>query len=549
MNKRQEASMKVEDSATATHCHEPEGLACKTLEEVDEPIDSRLDSLSRPSSDKLDLTLTRQLSDLVQSVASQRQSGDSTEKAKLEEPIYVDFKEGDKRNPANFTNTQKWITTFIACYATLLASTVATTYPMGFPSMMMRDLNCTNLQAITGLSVYTLGFGIVPLVTASFSEEFGRKPLYVVSSFIFLIIFAMIGLAKNIQTVIVGRFLQGAAGSTGSTMVGGTIADIWSPKDRGIPMALFSLAAIGGAGLGPLMSGWIEVNPHLGWRWIQWIQMMYTGIYFILSFFMQETRSGVLLTRLAKKIRKETGDKRYRARIEDERASLWTLIRISCTRPLYLTLTEPIVTAFSLWVGFAWGVTFSFIDVVPLIFQTLHNFNTGLQGTTFVSMIIGSLLGLVTSYGQDALYRKNFAKRGPEARLYAACIAGVMLPAGLFIFAWCSFPQVNWIGPNIGMVCFMWAIYIIYQAVFAYMSDCYGTWASSASAGQSLARNLVATAFPLFSTQMFERLTFKWAGTLFACIAVLMIPIPYVLFFWGPVIRKRSKVASRLLQV
>lgn len=64
---------------------------------------------------------------------------------------------------------------------------------MGFPSMM-RDLNCTSLQAITGLSVYTLGFGIVPLVTASLSEEFGRKSLYVVSSFIFLIMFAMIGL-------------------------------------------------------------------------------------------------------------------------------------------------------------------------------------------------------------------------------------------------------------------------------------------------------------------------------------------------------------------
>lgn len=43
-------------------------------------------------------------------------------------------------------------------------------------------------------------------------------------------------------------------------------------------MALFSLAAIGGAGLGPLMSGWIEVNPHLEWRWIQWIQMMYEPV-------------------------------------------------------------------------------------------------------------------------------------------------------------------------------------------------------------------------------------------------------------------------------
>lgn len=49
---------------------------------------------------------------------------------------------------------------------------------------------------------------------------------------------------------------------------------------------------------------------------------------------MKETRSGVLLTRLARKIRKETGDKRYRARIEDERGSLKSLILISCTRPI-----------------------------------------------------------------------------------------------------------------------------------------------------------------------------------------------------------------------
>ena len=50
--------------------------------------------------------------------------------------------------------------------------------------------------------------------------------------------------------------------------------------------------------------------------------------------FMKETRSAVLLTRLAKKLRKETGDARYRARVEDERTSLRTLIYISCTRPL-----------------------------------------------------------------------------------------------------------------------------------------------------------------------------------------------------------------------
>ena len=49
---------------------------------------------------------------------------------------------------------------------------------------------------------------------------------------------------------------------------------------------------------------------------------------------MEETRSSILLMRLARTLRKETGNKRYRARIEDERLSLSKLIWISCTRPV-----------------------------------------------------------------------------------------------------------------------------------------------------------------------------------------------------------------------
>ena len=49
---------------------------------------------------------------------------------------------------------------------------------------------------------------------------------------------------------------------------------------------------------------------------------------------MKETRSSILLRRMAAKMRKETGNMAYRARIEDEGVSIWTLIFISCTRPI-----------------------------------------------------------------------------------------------------------------------------------------------------------------------------------------------------------------------
>lgn len=59
---------------------------------------------------------------------------------------------------------------------------------------MTRDLNCTTFQATIGLSVYALGFGIVPLFTASLSEEFGRQPLYLISTSIFFLMHLAVAL-------------------------------------------------------------------------------------------------------------------------------------------------------------------------------------------------------------------------------------------------------------------------------------------------------------------------------------------------------------------
>lgn len=38
--------------------------------------------------------------------------------------------------------------------------------------------------------------------------------------------------ATNIETIIIARFIQGLAGSTGAAMVGGTVADVWGKRDH-----------------------------------------------------------------------------------------------------------------------------------------------------------------------------------------------------------------------------------------------------------------------------------------------------------------------------
>lgn len=49
---------------------------------------------------------------------------------------------------------------------------------------------------------------------------------------------------------------------------------------------------------------------------------------------------------------------------------------------------------------------------------------------------IGTLLSFFANYYQEHLYRKNVATRGPEARLYAAMLGGILFAVGCFIYAW-----------------------------------------------------------------------------------------------------------------
>ncbi|KAG1743115.1 MFS general substrate transporter [Suillus lakei] len=416
----------------------------------------------------------------------------------------VTFEDNDIRDPMNFSYKTKWMITLVACAFTGIVAAAAGSFSMGYQSMM-RDLNCTQFQATVGLSLWAIGFGTVPLITSSFTEEFGRLNIYIVSSFGFMLTEMMIALSPNIQIVILGRLLGGAFGSTGATLVGGSIADVWKQHERGQPMAFFALVAVAGTGLGPVIAGVIEANPRLGWRWIQWVHVMFTGVYFIsVVLLMKETRATIVLTRLASKKRKETGDHRYQAKAEIEKLNLMTLIKISCTRPIYLLMTEPIVQSFSLWIGFTWGVVFALVESVSAEFQAVYGFDKSrTRDDLLLSWLsVGSLIGYfanILSGKVISVSIKHYPRKRQEARLYLPCVAALLIPIGIFIYAWTARPEVHWI-------IFMSGGFVIYMVVFLYLADCYGTYASSAIAGQSLCRNLCASAFPLFTTQMFARL-------------------------------------------
>lgn len=74
-----------------------------------------------------------------------------------------------------------------------------------------------------------------------------------------------------------------------------------------------------------------------------------------------------------------------------------------------------------------------------------------------------------------------------------------------------------------------------------YLVDTYhALYGASAIAANGLLRYTFGAAFPLFTLQMYHKLGIGWATSLLGFLSLLMLPIPWVLYSWGPALRARS---------
>ncbi|KAG9713472.1 MFS multidrug transporter-like protein, partial [Aureobasidium melanogenum] len=241
---------------------------------------------------------------------------------------------------------------------------------------MEQEWGVSRVAITVGVTIFTTGFAIAPMILAPFSEINGRRPMFVVTGILYVILQVCCAVTRSYGGMLAARFFKGCASSTFSTMVGGVISDIYHAEDRNTAMALFSGAALFGTGLGPLVSSFIAY--YTTWRWIFYLQVITCGIVQVMVvLFFKESRGSVLLSKKAKCLNKyydkleaagftgvdmpsdsvsgKTSSQRIRWKVksDEERASLLQMIRVSLIRPFHLLFTEPVVFFFSLWVAFS----------------------------------------------------------------------------------------------------------------------------------------------------------------------------------------------------
>lgn len=459
----------------------------------------------------------------------------------------IAFEGNDVDNPRNWPSWRKilaWLPLIV------LWDNIVSFGASGFSPALMKFSKAFDVStevATLGLSMYVLGLALGPMINAPLSEYYGRLPVYTVSFFAALPLLAGSALVKNLGGFLVLRLLSGTFESVTIANVGGTIADLYEPHHTGYPVSIWIWAATGGSSLGFVLLSFVaQFRP---WYDVFWALLGITGGAYIVVFACMliaggETRASVILRRRVAKLRAQ-GHTDVDVAAEHRPKPIPLILTVTLTRAFRFLLTEPVIMFGALYNGYLYGLSFLLNGAFSLVFgPTGHGFDTLQVGLAFLGIWAGISAGPITNIAQERYFQRRVrdARGGnvAEARLRMAKLAGVTFPVSLFWFAWTTFRGVPPVVPILASALFGWSFYTLILMTYTYTEDAYKQYAASALAGIGLVRNLAGAGFPLFGNPLFENEGFQWAGSILAFLALVLVPIPFVMERYGHALRRRS---------
>ncbi|KAL4781984.1 MFS multidrug transporter [Aspergillus varians] len=447
----------------------------------------------------------------------------------LEDPYLITFAPNDPSDPLNWPILKKSKFTFIAC-AIIFLTSFASTAEYAVSTQVM------NLS----VALFVAGFAVGPLFFAPLSQIVGNAiPLFI--SLIGCAVFQIPqALARNPETIIVSRFLQGTLGSGALAVGSGMLAEVWGIHARAIAIGLSATAMNLGSSVGPIAGSFIL--DRYGWRWIAWVTLLaYVGVGLLTPFTVYESSRKRILERRAARIRKDTGDNNYYAPTEKHTLDLAALFQRYGKMPVHMMAQEPILIIITLYLTLVYGTLYLSYQMVPYAFRN-RGWAAPNASLPFVSVILGviSAWGVVVSHTVFFYWRKlKTGTTEPEDRLPPMILGGCMLVPSLLWFGWAM--RAHWFVQVASCFFVGCALQLIFVSGIVYIVDVYMPNANSAISIHVAVRSLVSATFPLWGRDVYERLGVEWTATLLAGLGVLLMPSPIVFYFYGGKIRSWSR--------
>ncbi|CAI7659817.1 unnamed protein product [Penicillium crustosum] len=460
--------------------------------------------------------------------------------------IIVDWdSDNDPLNPANQTVSRKMCMTLLV---TLIAFSVTAASAIDACGIRQYSeyFNVSEVVGSLATGLFLVGFGAGSLLSGPFSETFGRNTVYLTTMVLFLIFIMAAALAPNIHSHLIFRFLAGFFGSTPLTCAGGTVADLWSPLQKTYAFPAYAIPSFVGPMAGQIIGSYIPI--HLGWRWLEWIMLIMGGAVLLVILVLQpETYGPLILYWKAKILREETGDDRYKAPMEMKNEALGRRLLVSVYRPFALVYSELIIILMSLYLTVIYIVLFTFLEGYTYIFGDTYGLSQEMTGILWAGMLCGILLvGCLVPvvYSWTAKEYKKTSTIAPETRLWYAMLGGApAVPISLFWMGWTSYPSISIWSPIIASALFGYGITTIFIVTYMYIIDSYGVYSASALGFLVFTRYVVAGGMTVAGGPIYRSIGVHYTLTILGGISTVMAAIPYLLYVYGPTLRKYSKFA------
>ncbi|KAF4627954.1 hypothetical protein G7Y89_g10196 [Cudoniella acicularis] len=397
------------------------------------------------------------------------------------------------------------------------------------------------------ISVYLLGQGLGGIIFSPFSETFGRKILYIISTALYGVFCMVIAVVPSLAGVVIGRFSTGFLSAIPTTVVVGSIEDMFNSKGRVWLVFLWAMVSNIGLVLGPIMSTYI--TAALGWRWVFYVAAVVTGVLTVLLFLIRESRPSLLLVREVASLRKKMGDDNLQALNPDHAPDLHTFSRLALTRPLHLFFTEPIVFMVALMSAAAFALIYLFTEALPPIYESL-GFTLKTASLQFLAIAIGLTAGILTrllDMRTLARHHRQGLPLTPEDKLIGFSIGAPVLAGALWCFAWTVPPRVHgvhWLVSTVPLAFVGYALNEFDCVLAGYLADSYLSYAASGFAAVALLRSTMSASFPLFAVKMFEALGANVAISILAALATVFCLVPRLFTKYGKRIRARMSTPT-----
>ncbi|KAA1111700.1 hypothetical protein PGT21_008930 [Puccinia graminis f. sp. tritici] len=465
--------------------------------------------------------------------------------------VLVVWAPGDPDNPQNWSIAWKWTIT-IFCSVLTLNVTIASSGPSSATEAIMSEFQVSEVVATLVTSLFLCGYVAGPIIWAPLSEMIGRRDVFIgTMGFFFILQVPIAAPDSNLATIMTFRFLTGLFASAPVSNSGGVVADIWDAVHRNDAISLFTASVFLGPVIGPVVASFI-VESSLGYRWIFWVLMIASGATWLGSLFLlPETYSPILLSRKAKKLRKETGDSKYYSAHEKSDYSVKAIFRRTILRPFEMLFTESILLFVTVYLALVYGLLYGLFEAFPVIWGEIRGFTPWQTSLVFIGVGIGSLLGaLLNIYLARPMVRvvEKWHGHPPcEMNLYGAMASGPLLVIGILWLGWTgAYAAVPWWVPALPTVLLGITFTSVFISFQSYLVDVYLMYAASALAATTIFRSAVGAAFPLFMRQMLHGMGTQWACTLIGCFSLVLLPIPFIFYKHGAKLRVGSHFAPAL---